>query len=587
MSASFNPFDYRHALAEQIQVARKKGSEHVKEAEANGTSSQIGHAKYMAFEMARQPLKLARWSEAYHRARLLTRGNYRTTKDGKIREEKTGLSTEELADIAKLKDSLDTYVDEVLKILPELHIPKEQYHTAEVKSVASQLLWMEREYGGGLTPEHARTIHPFVQIFGLEEELRRAISKKLDTVIKQGRRSEAEALLSAYPVLDKSEIDKRLRGRFYPMKEGLQGRDPSPTPFKHLLERPEDSIPADLVASTIAEHATLLSQDVLKHPDLYWFIKHFFTSGDNRSWTMGRWLIRGDYSVRRRADARITCHLEFLLANSFDGVPPKTREGSPLNAPRLEFQFSCDADDAEQEALHSHRYFTTTNLFRCDGVYLGTKRSNTFAPNAENRPWVRLDVQEPDVSSLTSLSVQKVALQELTDQLFAPEKDFHRSIDALKTLAERHSLPNDQVENLITAVKEFGTYTYRKVRSDVGDCLITPGNFDAFCRYKFGLDLESARYGEYHPEWGSSGGYDPYTFFHQVSVYGKRLVIDWTATQYAKFADEPIPFIYEVGAIRGKLGPLYKQHGETPNIPFINDPQDPLYRVEPPISYGI
>lgn len=228
--------------------------------------------------------------------------------------------------------------------------------------------------------------------------------------------------------------------------------------------------------------------------------------------------------------------------------------------------------------------FATTNLYKLRGLYLGDKSEGKCRFGNPEGAMVKLgEAGETKEQDLSDLKAKKVALVNLVESLLVKRRDFADSIAMLRELAERLDLPKDEVEDLEVLIKEFGTYEYKRKKSDTGDCLIIPLDFSSFCRRKMGIKLEEARYGEYHPEWGSDMGYEPYTFLHKVNVYAGKIVIDWTVTQYASHREKPMPYIYEIGAEKKRFGPLYRitSRIKDPNELFIEDP------TAEPVSYGI
>lgn len=536
-----------------------------------------------------KPVQFARWSEQYHYKKLLKNGNYTKGNHGEIFEEKSGMSTRELADVAKLMDYFQYDIDSVLKILPKLHLSPDQLKRDDIRDGAKRLFWLEKNHRKGIHAQHAGAINTFVKIFALEDDLKMVISEMLDYAIETTNRKYAEKLLNAFPVFEPAEIKKRLEAQYYPIPEGLKRHVQAQELFGDALEGPDEEISLDKIADILREKAELLANDLKKEPSLYWELKSYITQDDRQTgYDLGRWFLIRDDKLYQGNDKRNYCRVLFFLGDNPETVKDLDLKHKAYESARLEFHFSCSEEDAEKESGKWPKDFTTTKIFKFEGLYVGNKRLDEYGPGVQNGRFVRIDDKQPNFSALTTLKAKKTALKELMETLLAPERDFQSSLNALKELGKRHGLPTEEIENLSRAVQEFGTYMYRTNKSHVGECLIVPRNFRSFCSRKFGVHLETARYGEYHPEWEFIGSnYATYTFYHEVVVYAKRIVFDWTVTQYAKSADKPIPYIYEVGTERKEMGPLYKSFLlKTPNEQFINNPNDPLFINEPPVKYG-
>ena len=536
-----------------------------------------------------KPPQFARWSEQYHYKKLLQNGNYTKDEHGEIFEEESGMSTWELADLAKLMDHFQYDIDSVLKILPKLHLSPEQLKRDDIRDGAKELFWLEENYGAGLHAQHTEAINTFVKIFELEDDLKKVVSKRLDYAVETTNKKYAEELLQAFPVFDHSEMKKRLEDQYYPTPEGLQGRVQATELFGDSLKGPAEEISLDKIADILKGKAELLANDLKKEPSLYWQLKSCITENNRQmGYSSGRWILIKDYKFYQGAGKRNYCRVLFLLGDNSKTVENPDLKHKALESPRLEFHFSCSEEDADKEAGKWSEDFTTTKIFKFEGLYVGDKRLGEYGPGVPNGQFVRIDGEQTDFSALAPLKSKKSALKELAETLLAPEKNFQSSLNALKELGKQYDLPTEEIEHLSRAVQEFGTYMYRTNKSRVGDCLIIPSEFSSFCSHKFGVHLETARYGEYHPEWGSLLGFDSFTFYHEVAVFAKRIVFDWTVTQYARSADKPIPYIYAIGAERQGMGPLYKRFAlADPNEQFINDPDNLFFINEPPVEYGI
>jgi len=582
MTPSFDHKAYREDLLGKVKAKKTESKKKREKAEQEGDVFKAAEARWDRFE----PLRLARQTEEYHRARLLAHGNYTKNEHGELIEKQSGLSTQALADKQKLLDSFTYNIQNVLEKFPTLNIPRDQLQDGKLQEGARRLLGEEAAYGYLL--DNASHVQEFAKLFGLENDVKEYISQKLDAAVKDNDREYAHRLLTVYPVFDSKEFRKRFQEEYRPA-QGLKGSVAAHELFGNTLEGKESTISLDIVTSLLREKAEILANDIKKSPDIYWALKHCMIGGRYyESHPIGRWLIRRDRIHDQREDKK-----EWYSVTYFLGENEHTKNQ------RLEFRFSSTWEDREREGeMDVYDMFTTPNIFTFEGLYAGNK----VAIRDTTPPWIEKDsnvkkddgliridgMHQGNMSALAELKVSKTALTAFAEQLLAPERDFRVSIQDLQELAQKYHFSEEEVEDMTQAIREFGTYRYRKTESREGDCLLTPGDFNFFCRKKFGIQLEEARYGEYHPEWGGEGGYDPFTFFHAVSVYAGKIVIDWTVTQYARLRDKPVPYIYEIGAERKSLGPLYKHYGKKePNEQFIDDSSDPLYREEPPISYGI
>lgn len=100
--------------------------------------------------------------------------------------------------------------------------------------------------------------------------------------------------------------------------------------------------------------------------------------------------------------------------------------------------------------------------------------------------------------------------------------------------------------------------------AEVGDCLIMPGRFKGYCESKFGIKgISTPHYGEHSGMQGEISDGSPYSYYHEVNVFDRKIVIDWTVSQYKNYRGEEFyPYVYEVGdkdAFNG--GVLYEEFG--------------------------
>ena len=596
MNETFDPRRYRQDLLGKIQERKVRGNEVIAKARESGRDWDVERAFFERSEMMHEPLRLARWSEDYHRAKLLTHGNYTVGERGQIIENQSGFTTQELADIAKFEDYLRyNNVKEVLAVLAEAEVPARVLSNAKNKEASKQLLWNEAHYGwhegeSGIGVVNAPEIHAFVRLFSLEETLRHIISSTIDDLLARSLVQKAKELLAAYPLFDANEIDARLESRYPSADSGLRGSVEAHELFGDALDGDTESIVFGEVMETFSQHAELLAHDLKNTPEFYWALKSRLSrDGNVNNASYGRWMIIRDSRRGASPDGKQYCRVLYFLSGTEKDSRVYQRNDEMRDGLRLEFQFSCSDDDAEKDQQEGSRFYTTANIFHFEGLYIGNGKWGGFGPGGEFGRLVRADQESLRSSAFASWPVRKGVLKTFLEKLLAPEKDFTQSLSSLDVLGKKYNLPPGEVRRLSRAIVEFGTYMYSKKRSDIGDCLSTPNDFSSFCRRKFGLEFHGARYGEYHPEWGNDMGYAPFTFYHEVSVYQKSIVIDWTATQFGHSADKPMPYIYEIGEERKSLGPLYRSSSSfaDPNIPFIQDVRDPLYRHESPIAYGI
>lgn len=596
MNEVFDPRQYRQDLLGKIQERKIKGDEGTVRARAGGRDWGVERALFERSEMMREPLRLARWSERYYRAKLLTHGNYTVGEQGQIIENQSGFTTQELADIAKLEDCLRyNSVKEVLAVLTEAEVPVRVLSNAKNKEASKQLLWNEAHYGwhegeSGIGVVNASEIHAFVRIFSLEETLRQIISSTIDDLLARSLVQKAKELLVAYPVFDANEIDARLELRHPLADSGLRGDVEAHKLFGDVLDGDTESIVFGEVMETLSQKAELLANDLKNTPEFYWGLKSRLSQNGNvNNASYGRWMIIRDSRRGVSSGGKQYCRVLYFLSGTEKDSHAYQRNDEMRDGLRLEFQFSCADDDAEKDRQEGSHFYTTANIFHFEGLYVGNGKWGGFGPGKEFGQLVSADQDSLCSSAFASLPVRKDALKAFAEKLLTPEKDFAQSLASLEVLAKKYDLPLSEVRRLSRAIVEFGTYMYSKKRSDIGDCLRIPNDFSSFCWRKFGLEFDGARYGEYHPEWGSDMGYAPFTFYHEVSVYQKSIVIDWTATQFGHSADKPMPYIYEIGVERKNLGPLYRASSNVadPNILFVQDSNSPLYRQEPLIEYGI
>lgn len=573
MEPQFDPTRYRHDLARRLKDTLSPPAQEMDQ--AGDTYDSVSRDK---FYTARQELKLARWTEQYQRAKLLKRGHYTSGEQGDIIDTETGLTPQQLADYERLFDALRLNIDDLLAIIDQHSIPIAYLRSHKAIKCAEKLFESEINYGQGLTPANAETMKRFSALFGLEDLLKRTAMQYISYAIKTGNRAAAETILDAYPLFNAAEVEEvraQFTANYYPIPEGLRDQVPAKELFGQALEHAdtEPTIPLDQVASLLQSKAALLAQDFAIHPYFYWALRGCMSNGDQER-RAGKWTVRRNDEFGRRLglEDRNYVRALFFLDERTTAVHGSTSRS------RIELHFSTDPDKAREEN-DVVQMFTTTKHYRFEGMYLGDQ------PYRDGNV-VRVDTPDADLSILQGVVAKKSALVEFAaDLLEHPKRDFTDSLQTLQELARQFDLPANEIEKLMTAINEFGTYMYAAERSHVGDCLTVPNRFNHFLGKKFGIKLAEARYGEYHPEWGKDMGYDPFTFFHAISVYGKRVVIDWTATQYADRADKPMPYIYEVGKERERFGPLYKRFGDDPNELLINDPNDPSYIAEPPVKY--
>jgi hypothetical protein len=355
MEKEFDPSKYRSDLAEQIKSTKRKIDEEYATSEGENKDYLAGNKERIKRSETENILQLARWSEEYHRARLLKHGNYTTGENGEIIENETGLTTQQLADYEKLYDYFETNIADLLKTVEEQNIPETWLKSQKSKRAAKHLFWMEREYGRGVSIENASIMNKFAVMFGLEDKLKQAVEENLDIAIKKGDRAYATELLKAYPFFDESEVKKRLEARFYPMPEGLKDKIPAEELFGTALDS-QDTIPniaLDRVSEILKDRAPVLVEDFKKDPYFYFELKECMSHNDRAmGYGHGRWKLRRDDKFGQATglkDRNYVRAMFYLLGNP-EAKSDFDKRRAIYNGPRIEFHFSADQDDARRDS---------------------------------------------------------------------------------------------------------------------------------------------------------------------------------------------------------------------------------------------
>jgi hypothetical protein len=404
----FNPAEYRQDLLKKVQQAKAEADKKIS-ASKETDEWEIRQQRFERARIIREPLRLAKWDEKYHRARLLTLGNYITKENGEIIEKSSGLTTQELADSAKLLDNMDYSVEQVLKLLPELKLSRNTLQSEKMKNTAMHLLWFEHEYDPGITVDNGESINKFVRTFGLDDYLKKIVSEKIDVAVSNSDRKQAEDILKAYPVFEVTEARKRFDSRFYPMPQGLKGQVEAKELFGEALEGPGTEISLAEIAPILAEKAELLANDLLKNPDFYWLIRQRITRNEHFFQNVfGRWVIMRDEKFGGKKGENYA-RILYLLGD--DHGDPSAYE-SLRNSPRLEFHFSCSQEAAVKDNKH-YDEFTTTKIFHFQGLFMGNKRIGHSSLGVDGGTLVRIDGEQVDQSDLGDLKAQKAALKKL------------------------------------------------------------------------------------------------------------------------------------------------------------------------------
>lgn len=584
--AEFDPKKYRDELADQIKATKKEGQEKLQTARESRDKRQVYDAMWETAMKKREKIELARWNEEYYRAKLLTHGNFVRNEAGEMVENESGLTPNQLASRARLVDSFGYNIEHVLEAIDKTGLKPENLRSRKLLKEARWLFQTEAHHRPKEFIGNPDKVRRFVEIFGLQDDLNQAVSSQLDACVANSYREGSEKLLKAYPLFDKEEYRRRLLARSYPVPEGLNAAKPEQSLFSEALLGGEDGkgVSLDRVAVELSGKTELLANDFRTIPGFYWSLKNITDDMDMRgSREVSNWLIRREKLLEKTNEDRIFVKAMYMfdeLGENGNGWKSRAYVDNPE---RLELHFSADKEQIHKEN-EWNRLFATPNTFRFEGAFLGNEALFSSFGREKTGFLVRVDGGDKDFGRLANLSVDVASLRALAESVKVKEKDFSRSIEALQKLGQENGLPEVEISDLITAIKEFGTYMYDVESSSVGDCLTIPREFNNFVSRKFGIELDGARYGEYHPEWGSSMGYDPFTFYHEVSVYAHQLVFDWTVTQYSRHSEKPIPHVYKIGDERKGFGPLYRLHGEPgdrrPNVLYIDDPN------EPPIEYG-
>ena len=231
----FNPKQYRDDLADEIKKTKKEGQEKLQSARDSGDQGRLYDAMWEETMKKRERIELARWNEEYHRARLLTHGNFTRNETGELVENESGLTTSKLADRARLADSFGYDIEQVLEAIDKSGFMPENLRSHKLQKEARLLFQMEEYHRSKDFIENPDRVRRFVEIFGLQEDLKRAVSTKLDSCVANSYQEGAKQLLVAYPLFNNDEYRRRLLARSYPVPEGLKDAEPPQVLFSETL----------------------------------------------------------------------------------------------------------------------------------------------------------------------------------------------------------------------------------------------------------------------------------------------------------------------------------------------------------------
>lgn len=317
-------------------------------------------------------------------------------------------------------------------------------------------------------------------------------------------------------------------------------------------------IPLDKLAELVRANEPALVDGIKRH--FYWqlklalFNKPFqYPSGDNWS-VVGKRYKREKELYQARAILFLGKKFENIRNAQFD---------QRFKQPRLEFLFSGDEETAINEVKY-HDEFNSLDAFKYEGSLIGARTKGT----EPGEPEELFDLKSSSPENYQKLRLLSADYQETAAwlvELQKPENRFEVPSQAIIELVKKFKLNPTKSKNLVFALGDFGNYMYRLEggRSTIGDCLVIPNHFANFCRHKYAINLDVPHYGERGDGDGGASGYEPYSFFHEVNVFEKKIVIDWTVSQFKDYANAPFPYVYSVGdSTKFYGGQLYKGAGE-------------------------
>lgn len=221
-------------------------------------------------------------------------------------------------------------------------------------------------------------------------------------------------------------------------------------------------------------------------------------------------------------------------------------------------QFASLVYSASSKDTHRYRSdgpfgnFAAPHELRFEGTYFfnGTYEDGRLAGY---RVPIEQALQDDELA--TGVTFGQDSMGALLRHIHREPASCEEALTELKRLGEELEIDPNTLETLCRAVQDFATYVKSEPKTDteryeeIGRCFTTPHTFVDFCRSWYGIKVNNAFY--------EQSIYGTPTFFHQVNLFGRKLVIDWTARQYGR--GTPYPFIYKADDpnVRASCGKLH------------------------------
>lgn len=194
--------------------------------------------------------------------------------------------------------------------------------------------------------------------------------------------------------------------------------------------------------------------------------------------------------------------------------------------------------------------FSAPQDIQFHGIYIGI-------PRKEKRVLLSEAVQSGQFADAT---IDPELVKQFMEMLEVPVVECKDALTEIDRLGHELGIDPEKIKTLKTTVREFATYikpeptTNEQCFAEIGRCFTVPYVFSHFAHEWHGLKVGQDFYA--HSVMGHS------TFWHEVNLLDKKLVVDWTARQYREFDTEPYPFVYRAGDPRVRFGPLCNLEGE-------------------------
>ena len=332
-------------------------------------------------------------------------------------------------------------------------------------------------------------------------------------------------------------------------------------------------IPLSKLVELIRANESEISEGIKRH--FYWQLKLALFGQPRQYPSGGNWSVVG--KMYKGKNEPHTAKVTIFLGGEVEAPQYPNR----FNQPRIEFLFSADEETAEREIEHENNFgreFTSTESFRYDGALVGVR---TKRPSLEKTTEELLNLNTltaEDLHKLETVETDSSQVIAWLEAFLKPEDKFKEASQEIIRLTKEFKLNPTEAKNLVLAIRDFGNYMYNPKnlengKSAEGDCLTIPHSFKHFCSHKYKINIiDTPHYGERlvgedAPD-GSEMGYEPYDFYHVVNVFGKKVVIDWTVSQFKKYKNTSFPYVYGVGDKTKFGGQLYKEAGKT-NEPYL------------------